>query len=75
MIIQTYIYDTSRVDVLSYEIAKEFLDAIGEKFKKFDKVNIVTLLSSFTNAQYDNVGEIRDYILRIVQLISQLKKM
>lgn len=61
------IYYTNYGSVPSYDIAKEFLDAIGYKFKKTDKAEIVNFMDKFSNAKYDNIGGRRDYIIRIVQ--------
>lgn len=44
-----------------------------KKYKESDKVEIGNLLRNFTNNGYDNVNGIKDYILRIIQLVSRLK--
>lgn len=38
-----------------------------------DEILKNNLISNFTNAIYDNGGEISDYILRIVQIATSLK--
>lgn len=65
--IKQSIFYTNRGSVTIYYIAKEFLEAIGYKFKKTDKVEIVNLMDNFTNAKYDNIGGRRVYVIRIVQ--------
>lgn len=54
--------------VPSCEIAKECIDTIRKTFKETYKPKIRNLPSSFFNVQYDNTGEIWNYILRIFQL-------
>lgn len=49
--------------ILDKRSAKDFLDAIREKFKESDKADIVKLMSSFMNTNYDNVGGVREFIL------------
>lgn len=46
--------------VLSFYFAKEFLDAIGQKFEEFDKAVITNLLNSFTNTRHDNTGGLKN---------------
>lgn len=59
----------------SFKTAKEFLDAIRQKFKVSNKVDFGNLMSNFTNAEYDNTGGIKDYIMRIVQIATRLKEL
>lgn len=47
------------------DAAKEFIDAIGQKFKESNKPEITSLLNSFLNTRYD-IGVIRNYILKFV---------
>lgn len=46
------------------EYVKDFVDAIGEKFKASDKEEKTNLMSSFMSTKGDNVGRVRDFILR-----------
>lgn len=56
------------VFVPSFDIAKEFVNAIGQKFKESNKKEIENLMTNFTDANNYDVCGVRDYILRILQI-------
>lgn len=60
--------------VPSCDTSKEFLNIIDQKFKEY-MAKVVNLKSNFANARYDNVGDITDYIPRIVHIASRLKEL
>lgn len=60
-IIERLILEIICGDIPSYEAAKEYLDAIGQKFKEFDKTEIMELLNSFYNTQNNNPRESKLY--------------
>lgn len=69
MITKRSISGTICVGVLSCVTAEGFLDAIGSKFKEFDKAEITTLPNNFFNDQYDNTGGVRNYSLKLFRLL------
>lgn len=71
MIIQRSISETICGAFSSYDTVKEFLDAIGQKFKESDEVEITNLLTSFSNTQYDNTEGVKNYILKIVHIATR----
>lgn len=52
----------------SCDTTKKLIDVIWQKFKEFDKPEIENLMSNFTNTRYDNVGGIRNYILKMARI-------
>lgn len=74
MIIKRAISKTICGGVSNCEIAKEFLGAVGQKLNSQTKQKLEYLLNSFTNSWYDNVGRIRNYSLKIVQLATRLRE-
>ncbi|KAI4340627.1 hypothetical protein MLD38_025442 [Melastoma candidum] len=55
--------------------ARELLTALGERYLVPDMVESSVLLKKLTSMSYDNVGGVRDYILRMVSLQSKLKSL
>ena len=55
------------------ENAKEFLEAINRKYKKFSKNEKNELLSTFHSTTYDGVSGIRGHIGRIVACYRKMK--
>jgi len=52
---------------------KEFLDALKERYQVSDNVESGRLLKKLMDATYDNVGGVRDFILKIVDIQGKLK--
>lgn len=73
MIIPSTIFETIYSGVPSCDNAKDYLEAIRQKFKESDKVRVANLLNSFSNSRYDNKGDVRNSILEIVQVASRLR--
>lgn len=69
MIIKRSLSDTTRGITPNKGKAKDFLDAIGERFKESDKAETESLMSSFVNTKYDHLGGIRSFILRKIQAL------
>ncbi|CAN6546754.1 unnamed protein product [Malus baccata var. baccata] len=53
--------------------AREFLAAVGEKFKESTKAETGTFLTQITSMKYDGVGSVREHILKMVDLAHKLK--
>lgn len=56
------------------EKTNEFLEAIVQKFQESDKAQTYNLLTSLNNAKFDNFGNARNYILKLVEITIDLKK-
>ncbi|XP_040361936.1 uncharacterized protein LOC121049289 [Rosa chinensis] len=55
------------------ELATEFLESIGERFKESDKAQIANLLNKLLNTKYTGSGTIREHILKLVDYAAKLK--
>ncbi|XP_050104620.1 uncharacterized protein LOC126584202 [Malus sylvestris] len=53
--------------------AKDFLAAVGEKFKESEKAETGTFLTQLTSMKFDGIGSVRKHILRMVNLSLKLK--
>ncbi|XP_048423734.1 uncharacterized protein LOC125469826 [Pyrus x bretschneideri] len=53
--------------------AKDFLAAVGEKFKESDKAETGTFLTQITSMKFDGEGSVREHILKMVDLAQKLK--
>lgn len=56
------------------EKTNEFLEAIVQKFQESDKAQTYNLLTSLNNAKFDNFGNARNYILKLVEITIRLKE-
>lgn len=54
-----------------HRLTKEFLKANGQKFKESDKIETHNSLNSFSNAKFDNSENVRNYILKLVQIATR----
>ena len=55
------------------ENAKEYLTAIGERFQVSDNVESGCLMKQLTDMKYDNIGGVREFILKMVHVQTKLK--
>ncbi|XP_020426582.1 uncharacterized protein LOC109950850 [Prunus persica] len=55
------------------ENAKEFLEAIGLKFKESEKAETGTLMTKLATMMYDGVEDMRVYLLSMTEVASKLK--
>ena len=53
--------------------AKEFFNAIGERYQVSDNTKVGHLMSELRGIRYDNSKGIREYILRMVHTQSKLR--
>jgi len=70
-IIKYTIEKTIRQSILEKETAVEYLKAVSEKYKKFDKAQKSYYLSLLENTHYDRVSGIREHIMKLAQLLYQ----
>ena len=66
---------TIKDSIRDIENAKEFLQAVGEKFKKFDKAEKAHYLSLLGKTKYDGVGGVREHVMKLVNWYNKLKSM
>ena len=58
---------------LEKDIVVEYLKAIGDKFKKFDKSQKAYYLSLLDNTQYDGAFGVWEHIIKLVNYYNKLK--
>lgn len=73
MIIKRSISETTKCGTPSCEIVKKCLNYARIEVRR-DKVEILNLLNSFFNTRYDNIGRVKYYILKIVQITTRLRE-
>ncbi|KAF7835240.1 Retrovirus-related Pol polyprotein from transposon TNT 1-94 [Senna tora] len=64
---------TIRQSVTEKDTVIEYLKAIDEKFKKFDKSQKAYYISLFDNARYDGVSGVREHMMKMVNYYNKLK--
>ncbi|XP_022849914.1 uncharacterized protein LOC111372006 [Olea europaea var. sylvestris] len=55
--------------------AKEYLEAVGKKFTKFDKAEKETLMKLLITTTYDGVSGFREHIMKLTHFFYKLKGM
>ncbi|GAV81857.1 UBN2 domain-containing protein [Cephalotus follicularis] len=59
--------------VLEYENARQFLEYVKEKFVESKKAETGSLITNFTNMQYDGNGNVCEQIMKMIDVVSKLK--
>lgn len=75
VIIKRFISEMIYDGVLSSDNTKDIHKVIGQKIKESTKVEVTNLQNSFSNTRYDNMGGVRNYILKIIQIASKLTEL
>ena len=55
--------------------AKEFLESVGKKFKKFDKTEKAHYLDLLTKTKYDGLSGVREHAMKLTNWYNKLKSM
>ncbi|KAF7835538.1 Retrovirus-related Pol polyprotein from transposon TNT 1-94 [Senna tora] len=66
---------TIRQSIPEKETATEYLKAISEKFKKFEKSQKAYYLSLLDNTQYDGVSGVREHMMKLINYFNKLKSL
>lgn len=66
---------TIKDNVHDIENAKEFLQALGEKFKRFGKAEKTHYLSLLRKTTYIGVGGVREHAMKMVNWYNKIKSM
>lgn len=64
MLIKWSLSDIIRGSISDNENIKDFMDAIHKKYKKLEKVELANLESSFMKTKYENIGGVRNFVLK-----------
>ncbi|XP_070681347.1 uncharacterized protein [Malus domestica] len=75
LIMQNAMEDHIRGGISSCDLAKDYMEKIEEKFKRFDKVETRMYLLELINAKYDGVGSVKEHLLKLVNLSNKLNAM
>lgn len=55
------------------DLASEYLAAIAEKFKENDKAEAAQLMHTFDTLKYTGSGNVREHIMKLIDIAAQLK--
>ncbi|RDX73243.1 Nicotinate phosphoribosyltransferase 1, partial [Mucuna pruriens] len=75
IIIKYTMEKTIKDNIHDIENAKEFFNAIGEKFKMFNKAKKAQNLSLLVKTTYDGVGGVYEHVMKMVNWYNKLKSM
>ena len=75
MFIKTKITTGIRGSVQQYDKVQDFLKAIGEQFLTSDKGLAITLIMKFSSIRITSVRGVREHIMQMRDIATQLKKL
>ncbi|XP_041009355.1 uncharacterized protein LOC121253403 [Juglans microcarpa x Juglans regia] len=75
MIVRYTIDKFIRQSIANTENANGFLEVVGKKFTKFDKVENGTYIKLLTTTTYDGLGRVREHIMKLTHFFNKLKEM
>ena len=73
MIMRYTMDGTIKDNVHDIENARKYLQVVGEKFKRFDKVEKAHYLTLLRKTTYDGVRGIREHVMEMVKQYNKLK--
>ncbi|XP_016652698.1 PREDICTED: uncharacterized protein LOC107882021 [Prunus mume] len=73
LVMRKSITETICGGITESENAKDFLEAIGLKFKDIEKAETRTLMTKLATMKYDGVEDMRVYLLSMIEVASKLK--
>ncbi|KAG5016216.1 hypothetical protein JHK85_022352 [Glycine max] len=59
--------------LLEKATTKKFFDALGKRYQVSDNVKYECLMKQLMNIKYDNVGDVREFIMKMVHIQTKLK--
>ncbi|KAM1962832.1 hypothetical protein ACFX16_023077 [Malus domestica] len=75
LIMQNSMEEHIRGGIQSYDLAKQDMAKIEEKYKRSDKAETGAYLSDLINAKFDGTGSIREHLLKLVNVSNKLNAM
>ncbi|KAF8398856.1 hypothetical protein HHK36_014720 [Tetracentron sinense] len=72
-IIKRFILDSIMGAILDNDNAKNFLDAIGQRFVESDKAETGDLMDRLMSMKYDGSSGVREYIMKMIHISSKLE--
>ena len=75
MYIETKISDGIRDSIEQHENVRELLKAIDEQFVTSDKALVSTLIMKFTSLTLTGIRGVREHIMKMRDIVTQLKKL
>ncbi|KAF5468169.1 hypothetical protein F2P56_012345 [Juglans regia] len=75
MIMRHTIDKSIRESIHQIDNAKNFLEAVGKKFTKFDKVEKGTLMKLLTTTTYDGISRVCEHIMMLIHFFNKLREM
>ncbi|XP_009353652.3 uncharacterized protein LOC103944907 [Pyrus x bretschneideri] len=73
MVMKRSISEAVRGGIPSCDKAKAFLEAIGAKFKMFEKREMANLMTTLISQKFDGKTSVREHILKMVEAAAKLK--
>ncbi|XP_040990963.1 uncharacterized protein LOC121238189 [Juglans microcarpa x Juglans regia] len=75
MIMRHTIDKSIRQSIHQIDNAKDFLEAVGKKFTKFDKAEKGTLMELLTTTTYDGISGVCEHIIKLTHFFNKLREM
>ncbi|CAN6576311.1 unnamed protein product [Malus baccata var. baccata] len=73
MVMKRSITETVRGGIPVCDKAKDFLEAVGAKFKVSEKAEMGNLMTTLTSLKFDGKTSVREHILKLVDAAAKLK--
>lgn len=65
--------DTVRGSIPEKDLAVQYMAAIAEKYKENDKAEASQLMHTFDNMKYNGSGNVREHIMKMIDIAAKLK--
>ncbi|GAV92126.1 UBN2 domain-containing protein, partial [Cephalotus follicularis] len=75
MVMRRTMSEAIRGGVPESENASQFLEFVKEKFVESEKAETGTLMTSLTNMHYNGNGNVREHIMKMIDVVSKLKSL
>ncbi|KAM1000142.1 hypothetical protein ACFX2A_006927 [Malus domestica] len=73
MVMKRTMSETVRGGIVASEKAKDFLEAIGAKYRESEKAEMGNLMTTLTTLKFEENKSVREHILKLVETASKLK--
>ncbi|XP_050114570.1 uncharacterized protein LOC126592825 isoform X2 [Malus sylvestris] len=75
LVMQTSMEEHIRGGIQNYDLAKQYMAKIEEKYTRYDKAETGVYLLDLINAKFDGVGSIQEHLLKPINLSNKLNAM
>ncbi|CAL8990375.1 unnamed protein product [Prunus brigantina] len=75
LIMQNSMEEHIRGGIPGCDLAKDYMEAVEEKFKRSDKAESSSYLTTLTSTKFDGTGSMREHLLKLVNVANKLNNL